>query len=332
MTDSLKLSDIAAEMLDVATDEKDHIFEEVYGLGENESDPENCIPAMADYLAEYDTPNEVNLTKIYATAALQPGGRKNATGKVFNPLLDAVHIKPKKAKVNHIAMNFLFTQDDLITLKKSYLAGVRSKRINADEIPFARYILSALQNMAKEELRLAYYTAVHNEQGNSFTALMDGFRKQMLDAIVSGEIPSGNIIDTPAITNNNAVEVFETALAGIPTKFHKNLVCLTPRTYKNAYELDYRSRWGQLPWNNGVRKSKIDGSSVEFMVEPGLDGFTRPLFVTKNNFARLYDSTSSKTDLVVHYDPRERDIAVMMDAQAGAGFADGSHVWTIDTN
>lgn len=329
MADSLDLSGIASEFQDVATDNKDHFFEEVYGLGANESDAENSIPSMGEYAAELDTPNEVILTNVYANAAWQPGGKKTATGKTFNPAPDAVGMKPKVAAVKHIAQNFLFEQADLILLKKSYLSAVRMKHIKADEIPFGQYLLNELAKRAAEELRLAYINGVHNAQGTSYLALFNGYKKQVLDAIISGEIPAGNIIDTAVLSATNGVGEFEKIVAGIPTKMLSKVVCLCSRATKQFYEQDYRTRFGTLPWNTGVKKQKIDGTSIEFMVEPGLDGFNRPLFITRNNFVRLYDSSSNAT-LEIDYDKRERDIAVVVDAQAGCGFANGGHIWTND--
>lgn len=328
MADSVKLSDIAAEMKGVATDEKDHFIDSVYGIGENESDPENGIPAMAEYMAEYDTPNEVDLTNIYVKSVLQPGGLKTASGKVFNVTADAVEFKARKASVKHIAMNYLFSQEDLITLKQSYLLAVRRKDIKADEIPFAEYIIADVMKKANEELRLAYYQAVHNAQGTNFLTLFDGLRKQILDAITSGEIPTANVVDTLVFSSTNAVAETKKIVKKIPTQFLSKVVCVCSREYKEMYEDDFLERYGNLPFNTGIKKAAIAGTSIPFMVEPGMDGFSRPIFTTKKNLARLHDLSSSKTDLTVNYDERERNIALVMDAQAGAGFGLGRHIWT----
>lgn len=329
MADSLDLSNIAGAFQDVATDNKDHFFESVYGLGENEADADNSIPAMSEYAAELDTPNEVILTDVYANGAWQPGGKKTATGKTFNPTEDAVGMKPKVAKVQHISQNFLFEQADLILLKKSYLSAVRMQHIKADEIPFGLYLLQELAKRAAEELRLAYVNAVHNAQGTNYLALFNGWKQQILAAIVSGEIPAGNVIDTAVLSATNGVAEFEKMVAAIPTKMLGKVVCLVSRKAKKHYEDDYRTRYGTLPWNSGLKKQLIDGTSIPFMVEPGLDGFDRPIFTTRNNFVRLFDS-SSNASLEVDYNKRERDIAVMVDAQAGCGFAQGKHIWTND--
>jgi hypothetical protein len=284
---------------------------------------------MNEYALELDTPNEVILTNVYANAAWQPGGRKTATGKVFNPTLDALGMKPKTAKVQHISQNFIFTQEDLIILKKSYLSAVRAKHIKADEIPFGQYMLDNLGMQAAEELRLAKWQAIHNPQGTNFQALFNGYRKQILDAIVSGEIPAGNIVDTAVLSASNGVAELEKVVAAIPTKFLGKVVCLCSRKVKKFYEDDYRTKYGTLSHSTGLKKSVIDGTSIEFMVEPGLDGFDRPIFTPKFNLVSLNDS-SSNASLEIDYDKRERDIAVVVDAQAGAGFATGGHIWTND--
>ena len=329
MAESLNLANIGSELQDIATDNKDHFFDGVYGVGETDADTANSIPSMAEYAAELDTPNEVVLTNVYAAGAWQPGGKKTASGKVFNPTADAVALTPRVAKVEHVAMTFLFEQAVLVLLKKSYLSGVRANSINADEIPFGQYLLNNLMMKAKEELRLAYFQAIHNAEGTAYTALFDGYRKQILDAIVSGDIPAGNVIDTAVISATTGVAVMEDIVDGIPTKYLNSLVCLCSRQAKRFYEKDYRTRYGTLPYNNGMTKSFIDGSGIEFMVEPGLDGFDRPLFVPRNNFVRLYDS-SDNANLTIDYDARERDIAVVVDGQAGCGFANGEHIWTND--
>jgi hypothetical protein len=330
MADSLNIADIAAELTEHARDNKDHIYEAVYGLGEDESDMENSIPAMSEYCDEIDTPDEVILTKITPGNVLQPGGVKTASGKVFNVTNDAVKIDARVAKVRHTAMNFLFTQEKLIRLKKSYFSAVRSKKMKADEIPFSEYVMRAIENEAKEELRLAYFQASYNAQGTTFLQLFDGWIAQILAAIVSGEILAGNITDTAVLSATNSVAENEKIIANIPTKYLSKVVCLTSRLGKKNFEDDYKARWGVLPWNTGVKHATIPGTSIPFFVEPGLDGFARPLYTTRNNLARMYDSGSDMTDLTVDYDPRERNIAVMMDAQAGAGFVDGSEIWTND--
>lgn len=329
MPTSVKLTDITAELKDVATDNKDHFFTEVYGMGENDSDPENSIPSMGDYCSEFDTPNEVIFTNVWANKAWQPGGKKTATGKVFNPSVDAVGLKPKIARVEHIAQNFEFSQEDLILLKKSYLSAIQRKHIKADEIPFGQFLLDEIQKMAAEELRLAYYQAIHNPQGTSFLSLFNGYKKQILDAIISGEIPAGNVIDTAVLSSTNAVGEIKKIVKEIPTTMLSKVVCLVSREVKEMYEDDFLTRYGTVPFNTGIKKSVIAGTSIPFMVEPGLDGWNRPLFTTRKNFARLFDS-SSRAELAVVLDEKERSIAVVVDAQAGAAFGKGNHIWTND--
>lgn len=327
---SINLSDIAAEMLDVATDNRDHILEEVYGLGENESDEANGIGSMAEYTTTYDTPNEVILTKITGHAAWMPGGHKTATGKTFNPMEDAVSFKPRKMRVEHIAQNYVFTQADFITLKKSYLFAIQRGNIKADEVPFAMWVFRALTQVSKEELRTAYDNAVHNAQGTNYLALFDGWQQQKDELILSGDIPSGNITEHAAITATNAVSVFEKLVSNVPTKFLGKVVARVSREQKKFYEADFLTRYGTVPFNTGINKTTIQGTGIVMLVEPSLDGATSPEIITRGNLARGYDGSSNNVGLDIEHDKSERAIHVMLDAQAGAGVTDPTQWWLGD--
>ena len=329
--ESLNIAGVAADLLLNARDNKDHIFTEVYDLGEDESDIENGIAAMSDYTTMMDTPDEVVLTTITGNGALRPGGLRTAATVVFAPKVDAIKMKTRVAKVEHISMDFEFTQKKLIMLKKSYFSDVRSKKLKADEIPFEEYVLQVIMAEAKGELRLAYFQGIKNTgTGTGYLDIFDGYRKQILDAISTLAIPAANVIDTAIITAANAVTEFEKIVAGIPTKMLGKVVCLTSRAGKENYEKHYRATWGTLPYNDSQKKPKIVGTSIPFLVEPGLDGFARPIFTTRNNFVRLVDSTDANSELEVFYDKKERSIALMFDGAAGCGIIKPEEIWTND--
>lgn len=327
---SLKLSDIAAELMDVASDEKTHIISEIYGLGENASDPENGIHSMDDYTRTYDTPNEVIMTKISVKKGLKPGGKKVASGKVFNPSKDAIVVKPHTAKVEHISLDYFFEQEEIINLYKSYLHEISNGSVDANEVPFGKYLLDDALKKCREELRIAYFQAVHNQQGDNYLALFNGWLYLYNEGIVSGKIAAGNIVDVAAFTPGNGVGEIEKIVDVIPTHLLKDIVCLTNTKVKKCYERDYRTKYGTLPYNQATQKAKIDGTSIPFYVEPGMDGYDLPMFIHKKNLARLYDSNSSMTTLEVDYEKRERNIAVVMDCQAGAGINDYDYIWGAD--
>lgn len=330
MADSLDLTGIHEELLDYARDNKDHIFQGIYTPGETESDTENGIYSMDDYTNEIDTPDEVVFTEIYANAALKPGKRRDANGKIFRPKTDAVEMKTRIGKVRDISQDFLFTAEKITLLKRSYYAQCNRMKINPDEMPFAKYIMQELEQMAAAELRIAHFKAIFNTAQNaqSFLDMYDGILKQIAVDITSGEIPSGNILELAPLSATNAVAPIEAMLDNIPTELLGSMVCLVSRKVKGYYEMDYRERWGSLNWNNSQKKPKIEGSSVPFLVEPGLDGYDKPIFMPRNNITRLYDSTG-KASLEIDYDKRERDIAIVMDGQAGIGYGVSRRIYTM---
>ena len=327
--DSLDLDGIHEELLDYARDNRDHILTGIYSPGATEADAENGIVSMDDYSNEMDTPDEIVFTEIYATAALKPGGVRDEDGKMFRPKVDAVKMKTRIGKVREIQMDFLFTREKIMNLKKSYFAQCKRMAINPDVLPFAAYIMQELMSMANAELRLAYMKAIHNANGTTFLDMFDGLTKQIALDIVSGDLPSDNIVEQAALSNTNGVASFEAIVDIIPTEMLRNMVCLTSRKGKKYYENDYRTRYGTLPWNTGVKKAMIDGTSIPLLVEPGLDGYNKPIFVPKNNITRLYDSTSGKTNLDIDYNKRERDIAFVFDGQAGIGYGVSNRNFTM---
>lgn len=319
MAETLNLAGVSADLLEYARDNKDHIFLDMYSPSEDEADPENFIPAMDDYTVEMDTPDEVVFTNIYAEKAFRPGKKTDGDGKMFRPNIDAVKMKTRKGKVRDMSIDLLFTQEKISILKRSYFAQCKRMKINPDVLPFEAFILESVMKKAKEELRLAYFTAVYDDEGDSYLDCFDGIIKQIADSITSAELPAGNLKGQAAIAANNGVAQFEAIVDIIPTAKLGNMVCLVSRKVKKYYEDDYRTRYGTLPWNAGVRKAKIDGTSIPLFVEPGLDAYTKPLFIPKNNIIRLYDTTSDKLNLDVDYDKRERNIAFVCDGQAGVG-------------
>jgi len=330
--DSLDLTGVAEELLDYARDNKDHIFTGIYTPGVTDADTANSIYSMDEYSNEMDTPDEVVFTEIYANASLKPGGIRDANGKVFRPKADAVSMATRKGKVRDIQQDFIFTREMIIALKRSYFAQCKRMKINPDELPFSQYIMAELEKKAASELRIANFKAVHNTATNaqSFLDMFDGILKQIALDIVSGDLPEENIVEQAALSVTNTVASMEAIVDIIPTEMLGNMVCLVSRKVKGFYEKDYRARWGTLNWNTGLKKPEIEGTSIPFLVEPGMDGYDKPIFVPRMNITRLYDSTG-KAGLEIDYDKRERDIAIVMDGQAGIGYGVARRNFTMVT-
>lgn len=271
--------------------------------------------------------DEVVLTNLEVGDVAQPGGKST-----FNPTNNAVNFKPRKGKVRQTKVDLQFTHPQIIALYKSYMGQVRAKRIDPQVLPFEEYITARVIAKFNENIRVqTLFAGVYNTAGTSPLDVADGIRTQFLAAIADGSIPAANIIDTAILSPTNTVSETEKIIGGIPdAEFYGELVCLCSRQFKTNYELDYRTRWGTLPYNQGQLKPNIVGTNIPFVVEPGMSGFARPIFTPKGNIVYLYDDLNGADTLAVDYAKRTRDIAWVMDAQVGAGIAVAERVWSND--
>lgn len=324
-TDSFNLSQIAADLADHAVDNKEHLFSKLLNPGLHESRPGGVKP-IDYYMASLPTTDEVVLTEVFIDTVTQPGNKDT-----FDPKNNVVGFKTRKGKVRPAKIDVLFKKTKIMSLIKSYLGQVKGLKVDPGKIPFEEYIMSAIIQQGQIDLRNTLWNGVYNETGTAPEDCFDGLKKQILADIVSGTIPSAKVVDTAIISNTNAVGELEKIMAAIDSKyFYGDMVCLTNRVTKRAYELDYRTRYGTLPYNPGFEKQVLEGSNIEFVVEPNLDGFNRPLFIPKNNIVYLYDDESAMTNLEVDYDKRTRSIAVTGDYQAGVGYGIAELIWTND--
>lgn len=325
--DSLNLTDLAASLENYARDNREHIFLRALVPGVEAGIEGSAIVPISEYMTMMQASDEVVMTNLEVGDVAQPGGKDT-----FNPTVGAVKFKPRKGKVRQAKVDLQFTHSQIIALYKSYMGQVRAKQIDPQTIPFEEYITARVIGKFQENIRVkTLFNGVYNAAGTGPLDIADGLKTQLLAAIADGSIPAANIIDTAIITASNCVAETEKILAGIPdAEFYGDLVCVCSRTYKTNYEMDYRAKFGNLPYNGGQLKPNIVGTDVPFIVEPGLTNFNRPIFTKRGNLVYLYDDLNGADTLAVDYQKRTRDIAWVMDAQVGAGIAVAELVWTND--
>jgi hypothetical protein len=325
--DSLNLTALAASLENYARDNQEHIFLRALLPGVDAGIEGTSVVPLAQYMTVLAASDEVVLTNLQIGDIVQPGGKDT-----FNPTANAVKFKPRIGKVRPLKVDLQFLHSKIMALYKSYMGQVRSKQIDPEVVPFEEYITAAVVGKIQENIRVqTVFNGVYNAAGTGPLDVADGLRMQILGAITDGSIPSTNIIDTAIITSSNAVAETEKIIAGIPdAEYYDGLICVCSRAYKTNYELDYRAKYGNLPYNQGQLKPSIVGTDIPFIVEPGLTGFTRPIFTKNGNLVYLYDDLNGKDTLAVDYAKRTRDIAWVMDAQVGAGIAVAEQIWTND--
>ncbi|GAB3256021.1 hypothetical protein GCM10027347_17570 [Larkinella harenae] len=325
--DSLNLTKLADSLEEYARENYDHIYGRAMIPGVDQGVDGSAIVPIDEYMTSIQTSDEVVLSELEIGDVAQPGGKDT-----FNPTNNAVIPDARIGKVRQVKVDVLFSHEKIMAFYKSWLGMVKSKRINPEEVPLEEHITAGILAKYRENIRVkTLWNGVYNKAGETPFDVMDGIRTQVLAEIASGGIPSANIIDTAAITVENAVAEIEKIVAALPdAELYGSMVCVTNRQIKTFYELNYRKLYGTLPYNTGQEKDIIVGTNIRFVVEPGLSGFARPLFTPKGNLVYLYDDMDGADTLATDYNKRQRNLAWLMDAQVGAGIAQPHRIWTND--
>ncbi|MGM9510173.1 hypothetical protein ACS5NO_20730 [Larkinella sp. GY13] len=328
MPDALDLSALAGTATDYARDNKDHIFSKALAPGVSGL-PGTPVKPLDEYVMSIPGNDEVVLTELVMGSVVQPSQYNG-----FTPKNNVFKIKPRKAKVKPCKVDLKFTQEKIMALWKTYYGQIKGGKINKEEVLFEQFIMNDVIKRIQTDLRNAYINGVRNDAGTSPLDTMDGLFKIYQSEIVSGGVPAANIATIAAITEANAVTQFEKIIDVLPTEyFYQDLVCLTPLSHLKAYERNYRKEYGTLPYNAGFQKQTIEGTVIEFLVEPymlttGLTAFEAPLILPRNIIAWLYDDESAQSNLTFDYNVRERDLAWVMDFQVGMDVAMPSLIWS----
>jgi len=328
---SLDLSLLAGTATDYARDNKDHIFSTLLGGGIG-GIPNTPVKPLDDYAMFIPGNDEVILTELFVGSVLQSGNKGT-----FDATANAVKFKPRRAKVKPCKVDLLFTQAQILALYKSYYGQVKQGKIDKTTYPFEAWVINRVQERLSTDLRQkAYINGTRNDAGTTPEGAMDGLFLKLAAAKTSGAIAAGQIATIAAITAANAVTEIEKIVDKIPSEYYyTDLVCLTSLADKKAYERHYRATYGTTPYNAGYNKQEIEGTIIEFVVEPGMiktgaTGFESPVITPKNNICWLYDDESAQTALEFDYDKRTRSLAYVMDFQVGMDWAISELWWLGD--
>ena len=331
MADSVDLSLLSTTATDYARDNKDHIFSKIYSGG-LAGRPGTPIKPVTDYMMPVVGNDEVVLTELYVESVLQPGNKD-----AFNPLTNAVKVKPRVAKVKPCKVDLLFKESTIMAMYKSYYGQVRGGKIDRTTFPFEAQVIDKVFQSLQNDLRSkALINGQRNDAGTTALDAMDGLFYKMATAKAASRIAAGQVATIAAITASNGVTEFEKIIDKVPSDyFYEDLVCITPLKYKQAYERHYRATYGTTPYNAGFDKMNIEGTMIEFVVEPGMattgaTAFESPIITTRENLAWLYDDEGDQTRIEFDYDKRSRSLAYMIDFQVGFDWAMDELFWMGD--
>lgn len=331
MPDALDLSLLATTATDYSRENKADIFSKLIGAGLSGT-PNTPIKPIDEFMMMIPGNDEVVLTELYLESVVQSGNKG-----AFTPTNDVVKIKPKKAQVKPCKVDLLFTEQKIMSLYKSWYGQVRGGKIDKTTFPFEQWVIEHVLKRVSTDLRQkALINGTRNDAGTTPEQALDGLFVKLAAARAGGKIGASQIATINAITALNAVAEFEKIVDKIPTEyFFSDLICLCPLAYKRAYERDYRVKFGTTPYNAGYNKQEIEGTTIEFLVEPGmvttgLTGFESPIITNRENLAWLYDDESAQTKLDFDYSKRDRSLAYVMDFQVGFDWAMDSLFWLGD--
>jgi hypothetical protein len=324
--DARDLTGVAADLLAYATDNKEHLYGEVLNPSMDEGNSEGMIVPVSAYADSIQTSDRVVLTSLKFGKTLQRGGRG------WTPKKDIVNFATRFLSVSHFKADHVFSQAETLKMLKSYAGALRAKKYDPETFPFEAEIMMGLVKKMRVEVREAIWNGVADAAGNDAEDVLDGWLKQIADAIASGEIPAGNFVAAGgSIDADNAIDLHLAALAKVPSKYRysKDLICITSRFAQEMHEEGWAKKYTSAPYNNGWENRKVAGSNVPFIVETSFENEIMPIFTLKNNFVYGYDDESGQTGLDVWHDKKEREICVMTDFQFGCGIVAPELVWGV---
>jgi hypothetical protein len=146
--------------------------------------------------------------------------------------------------------------------------------------------------LASEINQQSVYAGLRNPAGTTTTDIVNGFGKLFADEIVSGEIT--NVVATGAINNTNAVGKFEQMCKALPPALREMPMQLyVPFGKYDAYCENYRSTYGNLPYNTKYEKISVDGfSNVDIVPASWMNNVGRVVLTQKENLIMGTDSLS----------------------------------------
>lgn len=327
MTDGLDLSLLATTATDYARDNRNHIFNELLNPGFNGT-AGSPIQPLSNYVTPIASKDEVVLTEIVVGNVLQPDKREG-----FTPTNNVVKIIPRKQKVKPCKINLRFTEKKLEQLNKSYYSMIQgpNAKLILDRLPvFEAYINQTILDNARSELRVtSIFNGVEDIDNPSAEGLFDGLLTKIDTAIATGEIPVGNIVTISTIDESNAVAVFKKIAKALPAKYKYSdkLIMLLSPEHLEMYEANYQATRGPLVYNTGYMKRVLEGTLIEFYVEPGMSGADSPIITTKGNVCWLYDDDFTSMNLVFDHNKRSEDLAYILKFQANVDFALAKEIW-----
>jgi hypothetical protein len=244
--------------------------------------------------------------------------QKGETGR-FNPPQNFV-FEVQKLKVRPWKVDYALVPLDL---HRSYLALRQAPGSQFDQSwLFETFLTNMVLQAVKQDIEAAvwrgeYVTTPASDGVANPLSVCTGFLKLFED-----NIAECNVATTGAITLSNAVDAFEAVFAEVPSALHRDgmkLFCSIPAW--NKYKLNYRERFGALPYNDKYEKVFLDvaGENLEIIPVREMGNSNRIIIDAINTMAIGHDLGYDIQRLMTNADITTRAVNMIMDGKIGVG-------------
>jgi hypothetical protein len=237
-------------------------------------------------------------------------------------------------------------------LQNTYLDEVMQARRKFREQPQLEeleFVPWLVEHMLKHWVRnICRYSVFHGEYdatgtyaplgtaGESYLALIDGFLKQITDAIAANKIPASHVIETGAISASNAYDKFELMAQGLPSHMeYEDCFLLCSRQHADWYNMDHFTQFGANPAVNDMYKRPYlrNRENVTIVPVPDMKDSERVIITTAQNLSFNHDMSnrlSTSSDLfgpqLVFHPKNVKEIQVMIRHGFGVSVDDWRNV------
>lgn len=146
--------------------------------------------------------------------------------------------------------------------------------------------------------------------------LINGLNKVVSDAVTAGDIPAAQNL-AGAMTAGNIITSLEAMYDALPvdsfagiTDASNGYVVLIGDDSMKLYERDYRDTHGSVVYNDGFGKRFLDGTNIEIVGVPGLNGSNKAILSKKSNLLMAVDSLADENNFRIYMDIDQENVRI----------------------
>lgn len=314
MAESISLAQVATDLQNYAYDHKEHIAKSLMKIG-FEGLSGSPVKPLVEYVNILPAEGEIVLTDLITGDPLQPGNKGTFDPKLYGTF------KTRKAKPEPIKVDLLFGEQKIRNMYNTYIGRVKYASVDPREVPYEEWILDELNKDVRKYLRLALFNAALAPNGTTSADIFDGWVEQISDTITNAPTTI-NVVNMAAWTIDNAVTEAEKMAEALPSSmaYGEESVLVLSKARYDLYNKAFRKAYGGLNYNNEFKKTYLEGTQIELIVEDGVAAFNRPFITVRQNLAFLMDD-ARMGNVRFDFSERDRSMAYLMDFEGGVGIS-----------